>query len=108
MSIWFSVSFSLPKFWKARHECLNEDINVSENKTLSVQISTPWSSKSIFDVFEFTLCITWKQSHSGARIELGLLGFYLLLDFADKRHWYKEKNRWYLPGEEAELYKKRQ
>lgn len=43
------------------------------------------------DIFDVSVAVTAKQSHSGVKLCLGLLGFAMDFDVYDARHWVEDK-----------------
>lgn len=107
--MWFNIGLAFRKPWgRGSSDSLYYwDEKLSEFKAFSIQVETPWSGYSDdFNVFE--ICFHWrtKQDHAGPFLHVALLGFEVILNLYDVRHWYEEENRWFKPGEEAQLYGK--
>lgn len=51
------------------------------------------------DIISIDLRITARQSHAGTYLALGLIGYEIIFNFYDVRHWDSERKNW-------ELYQK--
>lgn len=79
---------------------LYKEAKISKNKFISIQIDR--SEK--LNLFGFGIAWYPKTSHAGIMLEFTLLSQFIIVEFADTRHWYYEKDRYFLPGEEEALY----
>lgn len=67
------------------------DKKLTENKCFSVQISK-WHRP--INILLIELDLNWKgQDHAGPRFELEILGYVIILNLYDKRHWNYSENR---------------
>lgn len=74
---------------------------ITKHKFIEIQLSRSYSSFKIIGI-KFSY---WPyQDHAGPELTINLLGHFFILGFRDSRHWYSEKGRWFLPGEELEVY----
>ena len=46
------------------------------------------------NIISFMIRVTTRQDHAGLRMELGLVGYSVNLNFYDTRHWDYEHNKW--------------
>ena len=68
---------------------------ITKNKAFNIQAGrwTEWS------YFSFTAKWTRCQDHAGLTLEVEVLGFYILFNVYDTRHWNTNDNRWMRAGE---------
>ncbi len=72
---------------------------------------TPFKNKFIelevyrdFTIVAFMFNWTFRQSHAGLDIDLGLFGYNVHFNFYDNRHWNTEEGRWMFYNEEEGLH----
>jgi len=85
---YFSISIYNP-YNKIYKEYYYRDKQIpNTNKAILIQI---YKNNNLLSLdFNWTL----SQSHAGIFLELGILGYNILLNLYDKRHWDYENNRW--------------
>lgn len=73
---------------------------VTKHRALCVQVSR----FSRYHLFKLHLDLSWRGcDHAGPELELGVLGYTLLVQFYDTRHWNHDAGRWMTDAEaEAE------
>lgn len=66
---------------------------ITKNKAFSVQFDKGlWGNG--FPILGFMLSIYPWGDHGGVEFSLKLLGFTLIMNWYDRRHWHYEKGRW--------------
>lgn len=65
-----------------------------KNKSWEIQID------KCSDIIGFELRITTRQSHAGIFLSFGLLGYDVIFQVYDNRHWNYEEGRWMRYSEE--------
>lgn len=105
--IYFGFDIRSP-FWKNKYmskkinnqiDYFEKDFPISKNKNFSIQLSRTVPMNILLGLTINTQW--WGQDHAGFQFEIDILGFWLHLDFYDKRHWNFAKDRWEIyPGED--------
>ena len=80
------------KFWNC-----GASIDVTTNKFIEFEFII---DKDFSNYFEYTIKWSRKGDHAGFRYSIGLFKFFFEFNFADKRHWNWDENRWFEPKEE--------
>lgn len=85
-----NLQFSLHNsFSKRKWESLLErGGNISKNKAWEIQVCRDSS------LFSVSFNLTFRQSHAGLFIGLGLFGYDVLVNIYDVRHWDHDKDCW--------------
>lgn len=105
--MWAHIGLELPRHWGDNHP-LDIDFHRTgsffdvPNKFWELQI-TSFSWTTLFDI---EINGRPRQDHAGIAFSVTILGVYLSIQVYDNRHWNREAGRWYLPGEEEELWGK--
>lgn len=92
----FHIHFSVINYFKSKPKPQKDYIVYNKHlfghKYLEVQFSR-WGQMT--DLFAITLDTAIKgQDHAGVRLHLDILGYGLVIDFHDNRHWDYENNTW--------------
>lgn len=88
------VSFGLSNPFSSRFANICcKSWQVAKYKTLELEFL---KDTTIIDVM---IRITARQSHGGADIGFGLLGYSVSLRYYDNRHWNQKAGRYYIEGE---------
>jgi len=77
---------------------------ITKHKAFSIQVSNFHHS---FRLLSFDFQWSWRRDHAGLKLEFGLLGISVLLDFYDARHWNYEEGRYMTADEEANQWVKK-
>ena len=75
---------------------------ITKHKFIETQLSRSYNS---FPIIGFRFSYYPHQDHAGPELTIYLLAHFFILGLRDSRHWYREKGRWFLPGEEEEVYR---
>lgn len=106
-----SFDLQLPRHWAGNHHHPLK-INFSRhgyffsipNQYWEVQITSfLWTS-----LFDFEFWLSSRTDHAGLNVNFTILGVFFSFQVYDGRHWNSKEDRWYLPGEEEELWGKPQ
>ena len=92
----FLFNFNIRNPWSNRFENLKS----WQGRALIPNKSWEFEVMKTTDIFDFMINITHCQDHAGICITLGALGYGILFQICDDRHWNDEQKRWYEPGEE--------
>lgn len=96
-----SIAFPYKNGGKKQIDYVEKDWKLSKNKFIELQISK-WGHS--WTLIGLTINPSWYRDHAGLFLEFELFNYALIINFYDHRHWYREKGRWFLPGEEEEVY----
>ena len=87
--------FRLANPFSNRYEnVLDKSYRVTENKSFDIEIDKDSS------IIGFSLRWVIRESHAGILIDFQLLGYGIMFQFSDNRHWNKTTKQWY-SGDEA-------
>ena len=95
----FRIENPWAKSGQTKRDFLCRDWKITKNKNLEVQV-TWFDWQTLFEIHAET---HWRgHDHAGPRLEITVLGLFMNVQLYDGRHWNREENRWYLPGEEQQ------
>lgn len=89
-----NISFNLRNPFSSRWRCLYTRAGDTpfKNKFWEVQVD------ETSDIFSFDFRFTIRQDHAGVYASLGLLGYDVIFNIYDSRHWNEEAGRYYIYG----------
>ena len=76
----FSDRFHIVKFWSGQTPLRNKFWEFQINETA--------------DIVAFDIRYTAKQDHAGLFFAFGLVGYEIIFNFYDNRHWNRQKKDW--------------